>query len=208
MFNWFKNLWANNNNTSSTPAEAIKIPNEELAADKASIVLTDNIEAYLNSNGPEQTMSWLLEALVKDMSGAQSADIFSGYYNNHYSKRDILDKYDDIIVIDENILKAITKLGEYYDPKYIDEKYDNIAFYVISKSIITDIAELVARNSISLKAIDNKLYSEYFNFVKTSLSLAQKVKASLDEPAPIEEPVDEIEATIRMLLEAENKANR
>lgn len=181
---------------------------QAIIVDDEPIVLSATIQEYLDHNGPEKTMCWMLEKLVENISGCQSGDIFSGYYCNHCSKRDVLDKYDDIIIVDKDIFNGVSKLGDYYDSKYIEAAYTNLGFYVISKESLIDITRQVANNEISIKDVNDRLYAEYFSFVKNSLSLAQKVKASMGNiPMQEEEPIDEIEATIRMLLEAEQKRN-
>lgn len=195
-----------NNEAQNLAENKTNIVSQVISKDITAIILSEEIQTFLDANGPADTMRWLLEDFVAKVSGFKSAELFSGYYSSRYSKRDILDKYDEIISLDNTLVEAIAKLGDYYDSKYIEDAYSRLSFYVISQKTLAEITGLIAENSISPKEIGNRLYSEYFSFVKNSLSLAQKVKTNMGNLAePEEEPLDEIEATIRRLLEAEQK---
>lgn len=202
MLQWLQKIIDKNSTQAVSPSKPKTVENP-IFITKSEIKLTAENQNFLLNNGPEATMEWLLEQLVENLSGSQSADIFAGYYDNRYSKRDIIDQYDDIIKVDENLLMAIVKLGEYYNPQYIDDLYTTLNFHIIPARLVKEIAELTANNAITLKEINNKLYDEFFFFVKTSLSLKEKIMANTDITFEEEEPVDEIEATIRKLLEAE-----
>lgn len=202
MLNWIKHIF--NSKEKAAPLPVSTAQNNFFVADKDTLSLSPEIENFLNANGPELTMKWLLDQLVANMSGSQSAAIFSGYYDNHCSKRDILDKYDEIIIVDTALLQALVKLGDYYDANYISSIYEtNISFCVISPEFLSNLAEQLAHNAISLRQLNDKLYEEFFFFVKSSLSLAQKLKTNMNITIAESEPIDEIEATLIKLLSAE-----
>lgn len=201
MLKWIKNIFNESNiEAKQATSEPIKVC---LVDNLDELTLVEDIQVYLEQNGPASTMEWLLERLVEKMSGTKGADIFTNYYNNSYSKRDIIDKYDEIITVDEAAMLAIAKLGQYYKAETIEALYaDPLNFHVISADFMKELLEQVAQNAISMKQIHNLVYEEYFYFIKSNLSLADKIKAN-NNIVVEEEPIDEIEATLIKLLLAE-----
>ncbi|MCQ2373761.1 MAG: hypothetical protein MJ050_06755, partial [Phascolarctobacterium sp.] len=177
--------------------------------DKNSIVLGEEAQSFLEEKGPEETMKLLGKQLVEGVSGAAYADLFNQYYEGNLSKKNILDRYDEMIVLSEDVCLGMVKLGEYYTPDIITEAYpENGNFTIISQATILELAGKFAEGCYDYKIAEKKLWNEFFYFVKDNLDIGRKAAEGQGFVAEEEPPVDEIEATLRMLIAADMKARR
>lgn len=174
---------------------------------KEEIIISEPIEVYLEQNGLDKTMSWLLEQLCQDLSGANIADLFTGYYDGQYSKKDILDRYEQIIVIDEAVIEALAKLGGYYNPEVLHNIYNQKDCYMLfSEKFFLNLVEEITLCETNMKLVKRAVWEEYFDCVKDNLNT--KKKSGITDAEAQYQPRDEIEATLIMLLQADMKARR
>lgn len=203
MFSWLRNMLQKEQ--AATNTEVIEAKREVFI--KEDIVLSEPIEVYLKDNGPEKTLSWLLEQLCQDLSGTSIADLFTGYYDGEYSKKDILDRYEEVISIDETVIEALAKLGESYNPEVLHNIYTQKDCYMLfSEKFFLDLVEEITLCQTNMKLVKRAIWEEYFDCVKENLNT--KKKSGITDEESQYQPRDEIEATLIMLLQADMKARR
>ena len=124
MFKWVKSIFKGPSNEAAVDNQLLEyVPKEMPKLDKNNIVLGEEAQSFLEQNGPEETMKLLGKQLVEGVSGAAYADLFNQYYEGNLSKKNILDRYDEMIVLSEDVCLGMVKLGEYYTPEVIHEAY-------------------------------------------------------------------------------------
>lgn len=203
MFSWLKNMLQKEHPTSNTTIIETK---PELFV-KEEIVLSEPIEVYLKKNGTEKTLSWLLEQFCVNLSGSTITELFTGYYYGEYSKKDILDRYEEIINIDEALIEALAKLGESYNPEELHNIYTQKDCYMLfSEKFFLNLVEEITLCQTNMKLVKRTIWEEYFDCVKESLNT--KKKSGIADADSQYQPRDEIEATLIMLLQADMKARR
>lgn len=203
MFSWLRNMLQKEQPAANT----VVIEAKPEVFIKEDIILSEPIEVYLKDNGPEKTLSWLLEQLCHDLSGTCIADLFTGYYDGEYSKKDILDSYEEVISIDEKVIEALAKLGESYNPEVLHNIYTQKDCYMLfSEKFFLDLVEEITLCQTNMKLVKRAIWEEYFDCVKENLNT--KKKSGITDTDSQYQPRDEIEATLIMLLQADMKARR
>lgn len=205
MFSWVKNLF-NGDETKVREEGPVIIEPPKESMDREGLILSAEVEAYLNENGPEETLNWLLEKFLLGIRGAEAAELFAGYYEGRCSKKDILDRYEEIIQVDDAVVMALAKLGASYNQEMIKNflpEADNFSIY--GEKFVSELVEDITSCNTSLKMVKRLLWEEYFDCVKTSLDTKKKSGVTDEDKY---QPRDEIEATLIMLLEADMKARR
>lgn len=192
MLKWFKNLLKTEESVtieSSTPIQ------EEL-------ILSEEIQQYLDTNGPETTLSMLIGKLSQGLNSRNTSLVFSQYYDGIYSKKDVLDRYDELVQIDNNVLIAIKKLGNHFTPELANKAIPPTSeFCIYPSETICEFVQCLTSGELTIKSANTKLWKFYFNYVREFLDIAKKVGIKPEEYVP----KDEIEATLIMLLKAEQK---
>lgn len=203
MFSWLKSMLQKEQPATNT----VIIEAKPDVFVREEIILSEPIDVYLKENGTESTLSWLLEQLCQDLSGSSIADLFTGYYDGEYSKKDILDRYEEIITIDEAVVEALAKLGESYNPEVLHNIYTQKDCYMLfSEKFFLDLVEEITLCQTNMKLVKRAVWEEYFDCVKESLNT--KKKSGITNSESQYQPRDEIEATLIMLLQADMKARR
>ena len=210
MFKWVKSIFKGQNNMAVEDNQPLEyVPKEMPKLDKNSIVLGEEAQSFFEENGPEETMKLLGKQLVEGVSGAAYGDLFNQYYEGSLSKKNILDRYEEMIVLSEDVCLGMVKLGEYFTPEVIHEAYpEEGSFTIISKDTILELAGKFTAGYYDYKIAEKKLWNEFFYFVKDNLDIGRKAAEGQGFVAEEEPPVDEIEATLRMLIAADMKARR
>lgn len=177
--------------------------------------LSSRIQAMVEEKGPHTAFQALLKELFEAINNPSAIEYFSAYYEGQCSKKDILDKYDTLVKVEQDTLEGIATLGkrleEGYGPQMVDELYKaEDTFCIYDKEFFAGVVGELISGQITPKQVQSKLWSKYFNFVKVFLDIGKKVGLATSEQAgsdskPAYEPVDEIEATLIKLLEAEEK---
>lgn len=202
MFSWLRNMLQKEQPTTNTVVES----KPEVFV-KEAIILSEPIEVYMQENGIDKTLSWLLEQLCDGLSGTSIADLFTGYYDGQYSKKDILDRYEEIILIDETVIEALAKFGDSYNPETLHNIYTQKNCYMLfSEKFFLDLIEEITLCQTNMKLVKRAIWEEYFDCVKESLNT--KKKSGITDTESQYQPRDEIEATLIMLLQADMKARR
>lgn len=203
MFSWLKSMLQKEQPAINTAI----IETKPQIFIKEDIILSEPIDAYLRENGTEKTLTWLLEQFCNDLSGSAIADLFTGYYDGAYSKKDILDRYEEIITIDEAVVEALAKLGERYNAEVLHNIYTQKDCYMLfSEKFFLDLVEEITLCQTNMKLVKRHIWEEYFDCVKENLST--KKKSGVTDAESQYQPRDEIEATLIMLLQADMKARR
>lgn len=210
MFKWVKRILNGDNSAPVIDDGPLEyVPKEMPMLDKNSIVLGEEAQSFFEEKGPEETMKLLGKQLVEGVCGAAYGDLFNQYYEGNLSKKNILDRYEEMIVLSEDVCLGMVKLGEYYTPEVIHEAYpEEGSFTIISKDTILELAGKFAAGYYDYKIAEKKLWNEFFYFVKDNLDIGRKAAEGQGFVAEEEPPVDEIEATLRMLIAADMKARR
>lgn len=203
MFSWLKSMLQKEQPAINTAI----IETKPQVFIKEDIILSEPIDVYLRENGIEKTLTWLLEQFCNDLSGSAIADLFTGYYDGEYSKKDILDRYEEIITIDEAVVEALAKLGESYNAEVLHNIYIQKDCYMLfSEKFFLDLVEEITLCQTNMKLVKRLIWEEYFDCVKENLST--KKKSGVTDTESQYQPRDEIEATLIMLLQADMKARR
>lgn len=203
MFSWLKNMLQKE----QPAANIVAIEATPEVFIREEISLSEPVAIYLKENGTERTLNWLLEQLCQDLSGSTIADLFTGYYDGEYSKKDILDRYEAIITIDEAVIQALAKLGEDYNPEILHNIYTQKDSYMLfSEKFFLDLVEEITLCQTNMKLVKRAIWEEYFYCVKENLNT--KKKSGITDADSQYQPRDEIEATLIMLLQADMKARR
>lgn len=231
------------NSTASTASSANTAVHMEISS---------RIQAMVEEKGPQTAFQALLKELFERINNPSAVEYFSAYYEGKCSKKDILDKYDFLVKVEQDTLEGIASLGKQlsdgYEPQItvesqsvvdplsviesqiaiepqiavdsqiadvlgmVDELYKaEDTFCIYDKEFFAGVVGELISGHITPKQVQSKLWSKYFNFVKVFLDIGKKVGLAAAEQAgsdskPAYEPVDEIEATLIKLLEAEDKA--
>ncbi len=201
MLKWLKNFLKNedtaaNKENAAQESTTVSIPIQE------DLVLSEEIQAFLDVNGPEATLNMLISKLTQGLNGKAAAPIFSEYYSGNYSKKDVLDRYEELVQVDMDVLTGIKKLGEHFTPELASTAIGQTdEFCIYPAYFINEFVQCLAAGELTVKVASTKLWKFYFNYVKEFLDIAKKVGIQPEEYVPR----DEIEATLIMLLKAERQ---
>lgn len=201
MLKWLKNFLKNEDTAANEEIVAQKSTTASMPI-KENLILSEEIQQFLDANGPEATLTMLIGKLTQDLNGKDAAPIFSEYYSGNYSKKDVLDRYEELVQVDLDVLTGIKKLGEHLTPELASAaigKTDEFCIY--PAYFINEFVQCLAAGELTIKVANTKLWKFYFNYVKEFLDLAKKVGIQPEEYVPR----DEIEATLIMLLKAERQ---
>lgn len=201
MLKWLKNFLKNEDTAANEEIVAQKSTTASMPI-KENLILSEEIQQFLDANGPEATLTMLIGKLTQDLNGKDAAPIFSEYYSGNYSKKDVLDRYEELVQVDLDVLTGIKKLGEHLTPELASAaigKTDEFCIY--PAYFINEFVQCLAAGELTIKVANTKLWKFYFNYVKEFLDLAKKVGIQPEEYVP----KDEIEATLIMLLKAERQ---
>lgn len=201
MLKWLKNFLKNEDTAANEEIVAQESTTASMPI-KENLILSEEIQQFLDANGPEATLTMLIGKLTQDLNGKDAAPIFSEYYSGNYSKKDVLDRYEELVQVDLDVLTGIKKLGEHLTPELASAaigKTDEFCIY--PAYFINEFVQCLAAGELTIKVANTKLWKFYFNYVKEFLDLAKKVGIQPEEYVPR----DEIEATLIMLLKAERQ---
>lgn len=201
MLKWLKNFLKNEDTAANEEIVAQKSTTASMPI-KENLILSEEIQQFLDANGPEATLTMLIGKLTQDLNGKDAAPIFSEYYSGNYSKKDVLDRYEELVQVDLDVLTGIKKLGDHLTPELASAaigKTDEFCIY--PAYFINEFVQCLAAGELTIKVANTKLWKFYFNYVKEFLDLAKKVGIQPEEYVPR----DEIEATLIMLLKAERQ---
>ena len=193
MFKWIKNIVGSSSTKEENTVVAVA------AAPQEELLMPETINTFLTENGPEQTMDWLIQELLTGLYNSEAAEVFGDYYAAKYSKKDILDKYEDLVQVKRETLTGIILLGEHYKQELVERYFaakDDFCIY--DAAFVQNFAQDLSTGELTIKAAEDKLWKQYFNFVKNFLKIAKKV--GIEENY---EPADEIEAMLIKLLKDE-----
>lgn len=197
MLSWLKNFLKNDESVVQE-TEKVIVPIKE------KLILSAEIQEYLEKSGPEATLSMLISKLTQGLNGKDASPVFSEYYAGHFSKKDVLDRYEELVAVDMDVLTGIKKLGEHYTPELASLAIGQTEeFCIYPAEFINEFVQCLAAGELTVKVANTKLWKFYFNYVKEFLDIAKKVGIKPEEYVPR----DEIEATLIMLLKAERKQN-
>ena len=201
MLKWLKNFLKNEDTAANEEIVAQKSTTASMPI-KENLALSEEIQQFLDATGPEATLTMLISKLTQDLNGKDAAPIFSEYYSGNYSKKDVLDRYEELVQVDLDVLTGIKKLGEHLTPELASAaigKTDEFCIY--PAYFINEFVQCLAVGELTVKVANTKLWKFYFNYVKEFLDLAKKVGIQPEKYVPR----DEIEATLIMLLKAERQ---
>lgn len=204
MFKWIKGIFQADKQPSTEPIVPAEKPTDIFI--RENLQLADSIKNNLAENPQEETVAWLVKEFTEDVNNPKVAELFSGYYDGLYSKKDILDSYEEMVIINQEIIEGIAKLGEAYQPAMVSSIYTkNDTYKLYSEKFILNLLEDIANCKVNMKQVKKLLWEEYFDCVKTNLNTKKKTGITDEDKY---QPADEIEATLIMLLEADMKARR
>lgn len=201
MLKWLKNFLKNEDTAANEEIVAQKSTTASMPI-KENLILSEEIQQFLDATGPEATLTMLISKLTQGLNGKDAAPIFSEYYSGNYSKKDVLDRYEELVQVDIDVLTGIKKLGDHLTPELASAaigKTDEFCIY--PAYFINEFVQCLAAGELTIKVANTKLWKFYFNYVKEFLDLAKKVGIQPEEYVPR----DEIEATLIMLLKAERQ---
>ena len=203
MFTWVKNIFTNEEKP-TTAANTPSVSKPELF-DRESIELAAFIKTYYTENGSD-TLAWLVQQVIADLNNPKVAELFAGYYDGLYSKRDIIERYDELVTVNQEVIEAIAKLGESYSPALVHDLYaQDDCYKLFSEQFVAELLDGVAQCKTNMKQIEKLVYEEYFYCIKDNLDI--KKKSGLSE-ADLYKPADKIEADLIMLLQADIRSRR
>lgn len=202
MFNWAKNIFKTEEKATATDKSNIQKP---LVFERDNIFLADHIKAYYADNGPA-TVQWLVQQIISDLNNPKVAELFSDYYDGTYSKRDILDQYEEIVTINPDLIYGVAKLGEHFKPELVSNIYEKEDTYkLFSEHFVSNLLDEIANCRTNMKQVEKLIWEEYFYCVKNNLDIKKKSGISCED---VYKPADKIEADLIMLLQADLRARR
>ena len=115
-----------------------------------------------------KALEMLLRVLYIDISGACGIKYYKLYKSGDFTKNDILESFDAIIMIAPGIIKAILEYKDIYTDDIIDCIYEHkLPVQICDKSLFISIVHSVLDGSYSEECVTDQLKLSYSKFIKT-----------------------------------------
>lgn len=126
-----------------------------------------NMHNIMNEEGKNSdALELLLKVLYIDFSGHQFPEMYDLYRRKIYSKSQLLDMFNVVIMVAPGLLEYLNKFKDFYDSEMIDVLYSwRLPVQITKKEVFETVVECYMNGSLNYDGVCKTLQLEYNKFV-------------------------------------------